>query len=122
LHHVRPTRALMTVEILYFDGCPNHDPLLLRLRELIERAGVSVEIELRAIADDEAAQRERFLGSPSVRVDGRDVEPGADRRADFGLKCRLYRGAGGVSGQPADEWIEDALLRAARPAGADAGH
>jgi hypothetical protein len=104
----------VNVEVLYFDGCPNHGELLPRLRDLMRRAGVSTEIELRAITDHEAALRERFLGSPTVRVDGRDVEPAADRRSDFGMKCRLYRGGDRVSGQPADEWIEQALLRAAR--------
>lgn len=111
----------MKIEVLYFGGCPNYEALLPPLRELIRRAGAPADIELREIADDEAARRERFLGSPSVRVDGRDVEPGAGRRADFGLKCRLYRGADGLSGQPTDEWIRDALVRAAGPAGPDAG-
>jgi hypothetical protein len=99
----------VTVEVLYFDGCPNHEELLPRLRELMRRAGVSPEIEVRAITDDEAAQRERFLGSPTVRVDGRDIEPDADRRSDFGIKCRLYRDVDGLSGQPADAWILAAL-------------
>jgi hypothetical protein len=104
----------VNVEVLYFDGCPNHEELLPRLRELMRRAGVSAEIELRAITNDETAQRERFLGSPTVRVDGRDVEPDADRRADFGMKCRLYRDGDGLSGQPADDWIL-AQLQAGEP-------
>ena len=99
----------MNVEVLYFDGCPNHEGLLPRVRELMRRAGVSGEVDRRAISDDEAAQRERFLGSPTVRVNGGDVEPGADRREDFGMKCRLYRDADGFSGQPADHWILAAL-------------
>ena len=71
----------------------------------------SAEIRLRAIADDTAAQHERFLGSPTVRVDGRDVEPGAQERDDFGLKCRLYRTPAGLRGAPPDQWILDALTR-----------
>jgi hypothetical protein len=99
----------VNVEVLYFEGCPNHEDLVPRVRELMRRAGVPAEIERRAISDDEAAQRERFLGSPTVRVDGHDVEPGADRREDFGMKCRLYRDAERLSGQPADHWILAAL-------------
>jgi hypothetical protein len=67
---------------------------------------------LRRIPDEAAAQRERFLGSPTVRVDGRDVEPGAEQRDDFGLKCRLYRLPTGLRGAPLDEWVLDALSRA----------
>lgn len=50
-----------------------------------------------------------FLGSPTVRVDGRDVEPGADVREDFGLKCRLYRTEDGLTGTPAEEWLVAAI-------------
>jgi hypothetical protein len=102
------------VELLYFDGCPNHEALLPRLREIVADADVSAEIDLRTITDDDAARRERFLGSPTVRVDGHDIEPDAERRADYGMKCRLYRTAAGLSGQPAEEWLDAALRRAAR--------
>lgn len=102
----------MTIELLYFDDCPNHERLLPRLEQLLRAAKISAKIRLRKIADDEAAQRERFLGSPSVRVDGRDIEPGAQERADFGLKCRLYRLPSGLAGIPPDEWVLRALASA----------
>ncbi len=99
----------MRVQILYFDGCPNHEALLPALRELLESEGLDVEVELRRITDERAARRERFLGSPSVRVDGRDVEPDAQARTDYGMKCRLYRTAGGMSGLPPQELLRAAL-------------
>jgi hypothetical protein len=101
----------MTIELLYFDGCPNHEALLPHLEQLLRGAEISAEIRLRRIADASAAQHERFLGSPTVRVDGRDVEPGAEERDDFGLKCRLYRTQAGLQGVPPDDWILDALTR-----------
>lgn len=102
----------VTVELLYFDGCPNHEALVPHLEQLLRSAEVPVRIALRRIADDQAAERERFLGSPTVRVDGRDVEPGAEERSDFGLKCRLYRVPSGLRGAPLDEWVLSALARA----------
>jgi len=75
------------IEVLYFDGCPNHEALLPRLREILSRTDNATPIDLRRIPDDETARRERFLGSPTVRIDGCDVEPDADRRTDYGLKC-----------------------------------
>jgi hypothetical protein len=99
----------MKVELLYFDGCPNHEALLPRLRALLAREGSPAEIGLRRITDDVAAQRERFLGSPTVRVEGRDVEPNAERRTDYGMKCRLYRTTTGLSGQPPEDWLRAAL-------------
>jgi len=99
----------MNVEVLYFDGCPNHEPLLAHLGELLARAGLMTAVTLVEVPDHEAAQRQRFLGSPTVRVNGRDIEPGADTRTDFGLKCRLYRTPDGLGGTPPDAWIRAAL-------------
>ena len=94
----------MKVDVLYFDGCPNHETLLPRLRELIEQAHVSAAVELMNVPDDAAAQRERFLGSPTLRIDGKDIEAGAEGRTDFGLKCRVYRTPDGLAGAPLDDW------------------
>ena len=100
------------VEILYFDGCPNHEPA----RELVEQVaaelGLEAKIELIEVADADSATRLRFLGSPSVRVDGRDVEPGAEKRSDFFLSCRVYRSERGLAGQPEADWIRSALSAA----------
>jgi len=103
----------MTIELLYFDGCPNHEAFLPRLRELLARAGVDAPVLQRRVESDDAAQEQRFLGSPTLRVDGVDVDPSAGKRADYGLKCRLFSTADGLRGVPADEWVLDALARAA---------
>jgi hypothetical protein len=101
----------MTIELLYFQGCPSHEAFLPRLRELLAQAGVEGLIEQREVQSDADAQRERFLGSPTLRVDGVDVDPGARDRTDYGLKCRLYPVAGRLSGAPPDEWVLAALRR-----------
>jgi hypothetical protein len=108
----------MTIEVLYFDGCPNHEPVLERLRELVAQDAAHAEIALRRVETDEEAQRLRFLGSPTVRVDRRDVEPGAEARDDFGLKCRLYRTGDGLAGAPPEEWLVAALGPNPAPASA----
>ncbi len=99
----------MQVEILYFDGCPGYESLLPRLTELLAEHTPGATLTLRAVESVEAAEEQRFLGSPSVRINGRDVEPAADARDDFGLKCRLYSTAEGRLREPPDEWILDAL-------------
>lgn len=102
----------MKVELLYFDGCPSHDALLPRLQDLLAEAGVTEGIRLRRVETLEAAERERFLGSPTLRIDGADVDPDAGERVDFGLKCRLYRVDGVLLPVPPDEWIRSALAAA----------
>lgn len=99
----------MKVELLYFEGCPSYEALLPELRALLASEGIAEEIELRRVESVEAAERERFLGSPTVRIDGEDVDPGAGERDDFGLKCRLYRSAAGLEHVPPEEWIRAAL-------------
>ena len=99
----------MTIEILYFEGCPNHELLRERLPPLLEMAGIVTEPTLREITTQHDAEQERFLGSPTLRVNGHDVEPAADDRTDYGLKCRLYRTPDGLTGLPADRWILAAL-------------
>ena len=95
--------------MLYFEGCPSTDAFLPRLRTLVARVGAEDQLELRRVETIDAAERERFLGSPSVRVDGRDIEPGADDRIDFGMKCRLYGTTSGIRGEPPEEWVLAAL-------------
>ncbi len=101
----------MKLEVLYFDGCPSHEALMPRLRELMAQAGVAAPIELKPVESVEAAERERFLGSPTLRVDGHDVDPAAGERTDFGLKCRLYPSADGLRGTVPDEFVVAALTR-----------
>lgn len=110
----RGKTKLPRVEVLYFAGCPNYEGVL----ELIERTtaelGVEPEIDLVEVSDAEAAVELRFLGSPTVRVDGRDVEPGAEARGDFTFSCRLYRTDRGVVEAPDPVWIRTALAAASR--------
>jgi hypothetical protein len=97
------------VELLYFDGCPGIDRVLPAVAPLAEAAGARVV--RRRVETPEQAEAQRFLGSPTVRVDGVDVEPGAEQRCDYGLKCRLYRTAAGLAGVPEEGWVQEALQR-----------
>jgi hypothetical protein len=102
------------VEILYFDGCPNRELARALVERLASELRVEPEVELVQVADPDAALALRFLGSPTVRVDGVDVEPGAEERRDFAFSCRIYRNDGGASEQPAESWVRDALIEAAK--------
>jgi hypothetical protein len=94
------------VELLYFDGCLGLEEVRPLVRQLSHKRGARI-VE-RRVATLRDADAERFLGSPTVRVNGLDVEPGAADRTDYGLKCRLYRSSHGVGHAPPED-----LLRAA---------
>ena len=62
------------------------------------------------VPDREAAQRLRFLGSPTIRVGGRDVDPYTEERDDYALSCRVFRTEAGIAGLPDERWVRDALI------------
>jgi len=99
----------MKVEVLYIAECPNHKPAVEQAREALRAAGmpeVVNEVEVRTKADAEAW---RFLGSPTVRVNGLDVEPEARGVQHFGVGCRSYADNGRRSGLPSKDLIGRAL-------------
>ena len=100
------------IEVLYVQDCP-HYPETLALVERL-RAELEIDAELRTslILDHAAAEQARFPGSPTVRVDGRDVEPGSEAATEYLVGCRLYRLEHRFAGQPEERWIRQALLQA----------
>jgi hypothetical protein len=97
------------VELLWFSGCPNQRAARAMLQEVI--ADLAPEIPIREVdaTDLATASRVRFPGSPTIRINGRDVDPGYDDPGDYTPRCRLYRTANGPRGLPDRTWIEDAL-------------
>jgi hypothetical protein len=97
------------VELYWWDGCPSHPEALALLREVLAGRGLDVEVELREVHTDAEAEALSFPGSPTIRVDGRDVDPdGAGARP--ALTCRIYRQPDGrVSPIPSREQLEEAL-------------
>lgn len=103
----------MRVEILTFEGCPNAGATHELVRQALHLEAVDAVVDHIEVDSVEAAQRVRFLGSPSVRVDGQDVEPSANHRAGYGLACRTYNSGAGALGTPSIEMIRTAIHRRA---------
>jgi hypothetical protein len=97
------------IELLFWDGCPSHPEAEALLRDVLAGRGVDAEVEMREVATQAEAEAERFPGSPTIRIDGRDVDPdGAGARPS--LTCRIYRLPDGrVSPVPSREQLEEAL-------------
>jgi hypothetical protein len=98
---------------LTFEGCPNADVAVELVRSVARETGIDVDVQVVDVPDAAAAQRMRFLGSPTIRVDGHDIEPGADGRTDYVHSCRVFPTEHGLRGQPDASWVRDALARAA---------
>ncbi len=104
----------MQIEILYFAGCPHRDATVARTREVLAALGAEAKLREVEVRDGAEAARLRFPGSPTVRVDGADIEPGAEARAQDALSCRMYGG----SGVPPRELLANAIAGAAVKDGA----
>src|SRR5215469_4204687 len=97
----------MVIEVLYVPGCPNHQGAIANLRSALRFAVVDAPIQEIAVTDDAMARKLKFPGSPTIRIDGSDVE--SNHPESYGLACRLYSNGTGV---PSLETLERALAQA----------
>ncbi len=102
------------MELLWWRDCPSWEEALAILREEAEAIGIDQEvIRVREVRTDRDADRERFVGSPTIRIDGRDIDPPRDE--PIGLACRVYRLRDGrISPIPDRADVREALERAIR--------
>src|SRR5215471_19519117 len=84
----------MIIEVFYVPGCPNHQAAIDTLENVLRAAAMDAVIEEIAVTDDAMARELKFPGSPTIRVDGRDVE--SNPQPTYGLACRLYSNGTGV--------------------------
>jgi hypothetical protein len=100
------------VELLFWEGCPSHPQALGELRAAMPALGLDpAAVVVREVDTDEAAERERFVGSPTIRIDGVDVQEPGDE--PIGLTCRVYRLRDGrISPTPDPADLRDALQAA----------
>ena len=104
--------AQPTVEFLWWEGCPSSDAALSELREEMGALGLDPDsVQVREVRSDADARREEFVGSPTIRVDGRDIQPPGDD--PIGLTCRIYRLRDGrVAALPDREDVRAGLVAA----------
>lgn len=102
----------MHVELLWWDGCPSQPRALSDLRAAMTELGLDPDaIELLRIETEADAVRERFIGSPTIRIDRTDLSPAEGE--PYGLTCRIYhRRDGRVSPTPDPADLRDALSAA----------
>ena len=105
LTHVAPK-----VELLWWRGCPSWPEAFRLVRDTMAEVGLDPDtLDVVEIDTDSDAEREGFVGSPTIRVDGRDVLPPADPEPP-GLTCRVYRTRDGrISPLPDADDLREAL-------------
>jgi uncharacterized protein DUF2703 len=99
------------VEVLYVAECPSHPAAVKLVKEVLAAEGVAAEIQEVLVRDEGMADELRFCGSPTIRINGRDVAGESQKEQSFALSCRLYPGSKQV-GLPPAEVIHRAVLAA----------
>ena len=94
----------MRIEVLYFEGCPNYLLAVDRLRTVLAREGLRAELIEIGVKDDSDAKALKFFGSPTIRVNGLDIEASSRQVSETGFACRCYPG-----GLPSEEMIRAAV-------------
>lgn len=108
-HAMDTTRV--PIQLLFFDDCPNHIAAEKLLREVLVEEQIDAPITRIQVETPDEAHLYCFVGSPTIRFNGKDIDPGADD-GQYSLRCRLYQHNGSFSGLPNKEVIRAALLRA----------
>ena len=101
----------MRVEVLYVAECPSHLAAVKLVRDVLNSEGVAAEVREVLVRDDSMATDLAFSGSPTIRINGRDVAGESSEAKEFALSCRLYPGSAEI-GLPPFEMVRCAVVEA----------
>ena len=101
----------MKVEVLYVAECPSHPTAVRLVKDILLAEGLSEEVREVLVKDERMAGELRFFGSPTIRINGRDVVGELRNPKNFALSCRLYPGSK-QAGLPPEETIHRAVIEA----------
>lgn len=99
----------MRIEVLYVPGCPNYQPAVVLVREVLASESLQADVHGVAVSSDEGAKVLRFPGSPTIRIDGDDVEP--SHASSFGLSCRLTPTEAEFHQRKSFDWLSEQSVR-----------
>ena len=102
----------MNIDFLYYEDCPSHDDALERLKQVLVAEGIEANLTVTKVETEEQAKELEFVGSPTIRIEGRDIDPPPEE-AYYGLTCRAFRlESGRISPLPSVEMIRQGLASA----------
>jgi hypothetical protein len=100
------------IEVLYVLDCPHYPAAMAELKSVLAIEGISDQVSEVLVADPRMAETLKFRGSPTIRINGRDIAGESDVQHSA-LSCRLYSGEK-QPGVPPAEMIHRAVCQAMR--------
>jgi hypothetical protein len=101
----------MKIEVLYVSDCPTHAAAVSLVRDILASEGISANIVEILVSDEAAATELQFRGSPTVRVNGKDVIEESNVLEGASLSCRVYSGSSRIGLPPIDA-VRRAIVQA----------
>ena len=108
----------MKIEFFYWEDCPSYRNALARLEAILIQTGIEEKVNRFEVNTDEEAKNHAFLGSPTIRINGSDIDPDGAKEQRVGLSCRIYHEDDGrVTPLPPEKIIREALQKAIQEGG-----
>ena len=101
----------MKIEMLYVADCPTYPAAVKLVKDILASVNIAAEIQEVLVSDEQMATSLGFLGSPTIRVNGRDVVGEPNKKEKASLCCRLYQGSEHL-GLPPEMMVRKAVLEA----------
>lgn len=99
----------MRIDFFYFEECPSHEQALERLRKVLVEERIEAEISVVQVETEEEARDLKFIGSPTILIEGRDIDPPLEQ-PNYALTCRVYQLEDGrISPLPSEEMIRNTI-------------
>jgi hypothetical protein len=95
----------VSLEFQYFEDCPNHIKMQNNISEAIKGLEDKIELTKVLVEDEETAKKVFFRGSPTLLINGEDIE-GVPTLAEPSLSCRFY-----VNGIPNEDKIRQVVIQ-----------
>lgn len=93
--------------------CPTHPAAVKLIKHVLAAEGIATRIHEVLVTDERMAGELKFVGSPTIRINGRDVAGKSQTAMNFALTCRLYPGSKQI-GLPPAEIVHRAIVDAWR--------
>jgi hypothetical protein len=100
------------VEVLHVADCPSHSAAVELVKYVLATQGVAADIVEIVVSDERMARELEFRGSPTIRINGRDIAGDSEKTESFALSCRLYPGSLRI-GLPPVDLVHKAIREAA---------
>lgn len=100
----------LKIQLLHTESCHSYQEALVGIKEALKELGLSAELEVIPVDSPEKARDYKFPGSPTIKINGLDLEPELEATENFSINaCRTYIFEGSLYHYPPKEMLLEML-------------